>query len=58
MSSTAAVSQHAGQQVDGLDFVQAAVFLAFAARRADGVENECFAHGLSPGERDDGTGSV
>jgi hypothetical protein len=51
-SSTAAVSrswrvrrlQRAGQQVDGLDFVQAAVLLALAARRADGVEHKRFGH--------------
>ena len=38
--------QHAGQQVDGFDLVQAAVFLALAAWRADGVVNECFGHGV------------
>jgi hypothetical protein len=43
------LAQHAGQQVDGLDFVQAAVFLALAARGADGVVDEGFAHGGSPG---------
>ena len=36
--------QHAGQQVDGLDLVQAAVLLALAARGADGVVNIGFGH--------------
>jgi len=42
------LGQHTGQQVDGLDFVQAAVFFAFAAWRANGVVNECFDHGGFP----------
>ena len=41
--------QQAGQQVDRLDLVQAAVFLALAAGGADGVVDEGFAHGVSWG---------
>ena len=40
--------EHAGEQVDRLDLVQAAVLLALAARRADGVVDEGFGHGAAP----------
>ena len=36
--------QQAGEQVDGLDLVQAAVLLALAARRANGVEDHGVRH--------------
>src|SRR6185369_4371008 len=37
-------SEHAGEEVDRLDFVQAAIFLALASRRADSVVNIGFGH--------------
>ena len=40
--------QQAGQQIDRLDLVQAAVLLALAARRANGVENHRVRHGRLP----------
>ena len=39
------LSEQASQQRDGLDFVQAAVFFAFAARGAQGFEYIGFGHG-------------
>ena len=39
--------ERAGEQIDRLHLVQAAVLLALAARRADRVEDECVAHGAA-----------
>src|SRR5262249_35564469 len=40
------LDEEAGEQVDRLDLVQAAVLLALAARRADGVEDHGVRHGV------------
>jgi hypothetical protein len=42
------LDEEAGEQVDRLDLVQAAVLLALAARRADGVEDHGVRHGSLP----------
>jgi len=42
------LGQQAGEQADGFDLVQAAVLLALAPRRADGIEHIGLCHGVSP----------